>query len=79
MKVIVEWEGINFMLVFFLVNCLNFCFMVENILLMIYDLVSKGFVVYDLEMQEIEMKDKIYYYVNVEAGNVDYDYLCLVF
>ena len=78
MKATAEREGTNFMPASLLANRLNSRFTVENILPMIYDLVSKGFVAYDPETQEIEMKDKIYHYVNAEAGNVDYDYLRLV-
>ncbi len=78
MKATAEREGTNFMPASLLANRLNSRFTVENILPMIYDLVSKGFVAYDPETQEIEMKEKIYHYVDAEAGNTDYDYLRLV-
>ncbi|WP_367389941.1 hypothetical protein [Lewinella sp. LCG006] len=78
MKATAEREGTNFMSASLLASRLNSKFTVENIRPLIYDLVSKGFIAYDPETDEIEMKEKIYHYVNADAGNVDYDYLQLV-
>lgn len=78
MKATAEREGTNFMPASLLANRINSRFTIENIRPLIYDLVSKGFIAYDPETEEIEMKEKIYHYVNSEAGNVDFDYLQLV-
>ncbi|MEL6659912.1 MAG: hypothetical protein AAFP77_17505 [Bacteroidota bacterium] len=78
MKATAEREGTNFMPASLLANRINSRFTVDNILPLIYDLVSKGFIAYDPETQEIEMKEKIYHYVDAEAGNTDYDFLRLV-
>ena len=78
MKATAEREGTNFMPASLLANRINSRFTVDNILPLIYDLVSKGFIDYDPETEEIEMKEKIYHYVDAEAGNTDYDFLRLV-
>jgi len=78
MKATAEKEGTNFIPASLLASRINSRFTVEGITPLIYDLVSKGFINYDPETQEVEMKDKIYHYVNADAGNVDYDFLRLV-
>ncbi len=50
-------------------------FTVDNIQTLLYDLVSQGFLNYDSERQRVEIKDKVFHYVNSDAGKADYDLL----
>ncbi|MBK7410737.1 MAG: hypothetical protein IPJ40_23395 [Saprospirales bacterium] len=42
---------------------------------LLYDLVAKGFISYDSERQEVEVKDKIFHYANASQKKVDFDAL----
>ncbi|MCB0707090.1 MAG: hypothetical protein KDC34_17360 [Saprospiraceae bacterium] len=50
-------------------------FSVENIQSLLYDLVEKGFVDYDSDLNEVVVKDKIFHYVDASQKKVDYDFL----
>lgn len=50
-------------------------FSVENIQTLLYDLMAQGFVNYDSERQLVEVKEKVFHYVNSDAGKTDYDLL----
>ncbi|MEM1216366.1 MAG: hypothetical protein AAGJ82_11810, partial [Bacteroidota bacterium] len=78
MKATAQKEGIRFMRAGLLAERINSKFDVETIKPLLYDLVSKGFILYDPETEMIEMKDKIYHFVDADAGNKDYDFLQLV-
>ncbi|RMG77554.1 MAG: hypothetical protein D6714_19600, partial [Bacteroidetes bacterium] len=54
---------------------LNPRFTVENVSSLLYDLVSKGFINYDADKQEVELKDKIFHYADAALKKVDYDVL----
>lgn len=77
MKATAEREKTRVMSAALLAKRINSRFTVESITPLIYDLVAKGFIDYEPERQEVTMKDKLFHYVNAEAGNVDYDYLKL--
>lgn len=47
----------------------------DNIQTLLNDLVGQGFIQYDTERQLVEIKDKVYHYVNADAGKADYDLL----
>lgn len=57
---------------------LNPNFSVENINSLLYDLVSKGFVNYDAEKEQVELKDKVFLYADANQKKVDYDNLKIV-
>ncbi|RME03710.1 MAG: hypothetical protein D6816_10260, partial [Bacteroidetes bacterium] len=57
---------------------LNPNFSVENINSLLYDLVSKGFVNYDAEKQQVELKDKVFLYADASQKKVDYDNLKII-
>ncbi len=57
---------------------LNPNFSVENINSLLYDLVSKGFVNYDAEKEQVELKDKVFLYADASQKKVDYDNLKIV-
>lgn len=78
MKATAEREGTNYMDASLLASRLNSRFTVENIQTLLYDLVAKGFINYDPNTQQIELKDKIYHYVNADQDRVDFDYLRIV-
>lgn len=50
-------------------------FNVDNIKGLLYDLASKGFLNYDGNKQQVEVKDKVYHYVEADRKQTDYDYL----
>ncbi len=53
-------------------------FSVENINSLLYDLVSKGFVSYDPDKQQVTLKDKVFHYADASRKKVDYDPLRIV-
>lgn len=57
---------------------LNPNFSVENINSLLYDLVSKGFVNYDAEKEQVELKDKVFLYADASQKKVDYDNLKII-
>ena len=59
----------------FLAEKLNPKFSVDNIKSSLYDLVAKGFINYDADEQEVELKDKIFHYADASQKKVDYDNL----
>jgi len=48
-----------------------------NIQTLLYDLVAQGFVQYNHEDGMVDIKEKVFHYVNAEAGKADYDLLRL--
>ena len=62
----------------YLAHKLNPKYSVENINSLLYDLVAKGFVNYDSEKQEVELKDKIFHYADASQKKVDYDNLRII-
>ena len=78
MKATAEREGTNFIDAGLLASRINSRFTVENIQSLLYDLVAKGFINYDSDKEMIELKEKVYHYVNAEQGQTDYDFMRLV-
>lgn len=74
-KAVSEKEGTRVLDADFLASKLDSRFTVENIQTLLYDLVSKGFISYDSELQEVEVKDKIFHYANASQKKADYDAL----
>ncbi|MBK7336197.1 MAG: hypothetical protein IPJ00_08525 [Saprospirales bacterium] len=72
-KAVSEKEGTRFLDADFLASKLDSRFTVENIQTLLYDLVAKGFISYDVEKQEVEVKDKIFHYANASQKKVDFD------
>ena len=77
MKATSDHEGTRFMSAGLLASRINSGFTVENIKPLLFDLVSKGFINYNTETNEIEIKEKVFHYVNADAQIVDYDLLKL--
>lgn len=50
-------------------------FKLENYVHVLIDLTNKGFIIYDIPTQTVEVKPKLYNYVSAAAGNIDYDVL----
>lgn len=73
-KAVAEREG-NILEANYLASKMDSRYTVENIKSLIYDLVSKGFISYDADKEEIEVKDKIFHYANASQQKVDYDVL----
>lgn len=73
MKVTAEREGSNFIDANLLAQRINSRFTVENIQSLLYDLVAKGFINYDSDKQEVEVKSKVFHYTNADEERVDYD------
>lgn len=73
MKVTAEHEGSKFIDANLLAERINSRFTVENIQSLLYDLVAKGFINYDSDKQEVEVKDKVFHYTNADENRVDYD------
>jgi hypothetical protein len=74
-KAVSEKEGTRVLDADFLASKLDPRFTVENIQTLLYDLVSKGFISYDADLQEVEVKDKIFHYANASQKKADYDAL----
>ncbi|MFK7931932.1 MAG: hypothetical protein AB8G22_00390 [Saprospiraceae bacterium] len=75
MKVTAEREGTNFLDANLVAKRINSRFTVDNIQSLIYDLVAQGFINYDNDNKIIEVKDKVYHYVDAANEKVDYDVL----
>lgn len=75
MKATAEHEGTNFIDANLLATRINSKFSVDNIQSLLYDLVSKGFINYDGDQQLVEVKDKVFHYVDADQEKVDYDVL----
>ena len=74
-KAVSEKDGTRFLNANDLAYRLDSRFTVENIQSLLYDLVSKGFINYDSDEQEVEVKEKIFHYANASQKKVDYDVL----
>ncbi|MCB0520498.1 MAG: hypothetical protein KDD27_16280 [Saprospiraceae bacterium] len=75
MKVAHDEAGTRVMNADFLAKKLNPKFSVENINSLLYDLVAKGFINYNADKQEVELKDKVFHYADASRKKVDYDNL----
>ncbi|MBR9920544.1 MAG: hypothetical protein GYB31_06865 [Bacteroidetes bacterium] len=73
-KAVAEKEG-RVMNADYLAERIDSRFTVENIQTLLYDLVEKGFVSYDADLNEVVVKDKIFHYVEASQKKVDYDFL----
>lgn len=76
-KAVSEKEGTRVLDADFLASKLDSRFTVDNIQTLLYDLVAKGFISYDSELKEVEVKDKIFHYANASQKKVDYDALSI--
>jgi len=47
----------------------------QNISGLLFDLAEEGFISYDSETRRVEIKDKIFHYVNADNGKTDFDVL----
>ncbi len=74
-KVAAEEVGYNQLDANYLAQRLNPRFSVENIKPLLYHLVSKGFINYDAEREEVQVKDKIFHYADASQEKTDYDVL----
>ena len=75
LKLFAEEEGTNFVSASRLAARLNPKYDVSSIQSLLYDLVAKGFVNYNSDKEIVEVKDKVYHYVNAYAKQVDHDLL----
>lgn len=75
MKATAEREGTNFINANLLAQRINSKFTVDNIQTLLYDLVAQGFINYHSDEQLVELKDKVFHYVNADQDRVDYDML----
>lgn len=73
MKVTAEKEGTNFLDADMIAKRINSKYSVESIQTLLYDLVADGFINYDSDKQLIEVKDKVFHYVDAARNQVDYD------
>jgi len=74
-KLFAEEEGTNFISANRLAARLNPKYDVTSIQSLLYDLVAKGFINYNSDKEIVEVKDKVYHYVNAYAKQVDHDLL----
>jgi len=72
-KAVSEKESSRYLDADYLASKLDSRFTVENIQTLLYDLVAKGFINYDSERREVEVKDKIFHYANASQKKVDFD------
>lgn len=78
MKATADREGTNVMPAALLASRINSRFTVESIQPLLYDLMAKGFIYYDAEKQLVEIKDKVFRYVEASQNNGDYDLIRIV-
>lgn len=78
MKATADREGTNVMPAGLLASRINSRFTVESIQPLLYDLMAKGFIYYDAEKQLVEIKDKVFRYVEASQNNGDYDLIRIV-
>jgi len=57
---------------------LNPRFNVQSIESLLYDMVSKGFINYDKDLEMIQVKDKVFHYADASREKVDFDYLKII-
>jgi len=70
-----DQQGSKFLNANSLATKFNSRFDASSIQSLLFDLVSKGFVNYDSERQEVEVKEKVFHYTNASMKKVDYDIL----
>lgn len=58
-----------------LARLINPDFTVENIQTLLFDLVQRGFIFYDVQTNEVEIKPKLVHYVLASRNKEDYDFL----
>lgn len=75
LKILYDKEGTRFLPADVVAKKLNPRFSVENIKGLLYDMVSRGFINYDPEEDEIEIKDKVFLYADAHLKKTDYDVL----
>lgn len=61
-----------------LARLINADFTVENIQTLLFDLVQRGFVFYNVESGEVEIKPKLSHYVMASRNKEDYDFLNVI-
>jgi len=75
LKLFSEEEGTNMVSASRLAKRLNPRYDVTSIQSLLYDLVAKGFINYNSDKEIVEVKDKVFHYVNASAKQVDHDVL----
>ncbi len=75
MKATVEREKENPISADLMAKRINASFTVDNILSLLYDLAAQGFINYDDEKKMVEVKEKVFHYVNSSQNESDYDVL----
>lgn len=78
LKATAEREGTRYMPADLLARRINSKFTVDNIKTLLYDLVSKGFIDYDSEKQQVFIKEKVFHYVEANGEIRDYDHLKII-
>jgi len=77
-KVLVERDGTRYFDGEYLAQELNPKYSLDNIKSLLYDLVEKGFINYDSDKNEIEVKEKVIQFVDAAADKIDYDVLKII-
>lgn len=75
LKILYDQEGTRFLPADVVAKKLNPRFTVENIKSLLFDMVARGFINYDNEEEEVEIKDKVLLYANAHLKKTDYDVL----
>jgi hypothetical protein len=75
LKILYDDEGRKYIPAIDVAKKLNPRFGVENIKSLLYDMVSRGFINYDSEKEEVEIKDKVLLYADAHLKKTDYDVL----
>ena len=78
MKILCERDGTRFFNGEYLAQELNPKYSLDNIKSLLYDLVAKGFVNYDSDTNEVEIKEKAIHFVDAAAEKIDYDVLKII-
>ncbi|MEM9921234.1 MAG: hypothetical protein AAF990_24245 [Bacteroidota bacterium] len=78
LKVVAEKEGTNFLDAHYVAERLNPRYDITIIQPLLYDLVARGFINYNKDEEEIEVKEKVFHYANASQKKEDYDYLKII-
>ena len=74
-KITTEREGSRFLDPEKLAKGLNPSYSAESISKLLFELAAEGFISYDSKSKVVEVKDKVFQYVNAEKGKSDFDIL----
>ncbi len=78
MKIVSDKEATNVLDAEYLAQKINPRFSTDNIKSLLFDLVAKGFVDYNIDKNEVTLLNKLFHYTDASAEKVDFDVLNII-